>query len=30
LRWSRWETGSDMMFLVVKSVRGTYRQLLGV
>ena len=30
LRWNWWEMGSDMMFLVVKSLRGTYWQLLGV
>ena len=30
LRWNTWEKCSDRMFLVVKSLRGTYRQLLGV
>lgn len=30
LRWIWLKTGSDTMFLVVKSLRGTYRQPLGV
>jgi hypothetical protein len=30
LRRNGWKMGRERMFLVVKSLRGTYRQLLGV